>query len=204
MAISASSAVEAGTYAMPIAFLRNGVCVPLVTTPTGSPSIEDGIAVPGDGAVEHLEADQPARDSGGLLRGQGVAADEVAFGPGHDPLEIGLEHAGGVVDVVAVEPHRRLEPQRVARSQARRAQVDRPARVDQRVPHARGVLRRHEHLVAIFAGVPGARDRGPHPGDLAGGKPVVLHPQIGARQGLQHLARGRALQRQSGRTARWC
>ncbi len=158
----------------------------------------DGIAVPGDRAVVHLESDEPARDPGGLLRGQGLAADEVAFGPGHDPLEIGLEHAGGVVDVVAVQPHRRLEAQRVARAQACRAQVDRPAGVDQRVPHARGVLRRHEHLVAVFTGVAGARDGRPHSGDLAGGEPVVLHPQIGARQGLQHLARGRPLHGNQG------
>ena len=28
-----------GTYAIPIAFFRNGVCVPLVTLPTGSPPL---------------------------------------------------------------------------------------------------------------------------------------------------------------------
>ena len=44
---------------MPIAFLRNGVCVPLVTDAHRRAVLEHGVAVPGDAAVRHLEADEP-------------------------------------------------------------------------------------------------------------------------------------------------
>jgi hypothetical protein len=59
---------------MPIAFFKNGVCVPLVTTPAFSPLDVDVVAVPADGALEHLEPDQLARGAVGLLLLQDVVA----------------------------------------------------------------------------------------------------------------------------------
>ena len=66
-----------------------------------------------------------------------------------------------------------------------------------RLPDMRGLRRRHEHLEAVLAGVAGARDRDAHAGDFAGGEPVVLHlRQRHRRERLQHVERGRPLQRQ--------
>ena len=45
---------------MPIAFFRNGVWVPLVTTPALAAIDVDVVAVPRDPAIQHLEADQLA------------------------------------------------------------------------------------------------------------------------------------------------
>ena len=52
---------------MPIAFFRNGVCVPLVTTPHRWSPTYDVVSVPRDAAVEHLEADQLAAHAAGFL-----------------------------------------------------------------------------------------------------------------------------------------
>ena len=73
---SAGCARSAGRYAMPIAFFRNGVCVPLVTTP-GLLAVEiHVVAVARDAAVDHLEADELPRRALGLLLAQHVGADE--------------------------------------------------------------------------------------------------------------------------------
>ena len=47
-----------GTYAIPIAFPKCGVNVPLVTTPTGAPSLHDSVAVTRDATVDHLKTHQ--------------------------------------------------------------------------------------------------------------------------------------------------
>ena len=51
-----------------MAFFRNGVCVPLVTTPAGGAVDQHRVAVAGDRAVEHLEADELPREAALLLR----------------------------------------------------------------------------------------------------------------------------------------
>ena len=128
-------------------------------------------------------------------RRRACAAEEVALLPADDPLEVGLEHRGRVVDVVAVEAHGGLEAQRVAGAEAGRDDVLVPARLENRVPDRDGLLRRHEHLEAVLAGVAGPRDGAAHAGDLAVGEPVVLDArQVHVAQRLQHLARERALQ----------
>ena len=119
----------------------------------------DLVAMARDGAVEHLEADQLARHAFLLLPAQHVVADELLLLPADRPAEIGLEHGRRLVDVVAVEPHRRLEPQRVARAEAGGHDAGRFAGVEHRVPDALGRRRRHEHLEAVLAGIAGARDR---------------------------------------------
>src|SRR5581483_4156086 len=75
------------------------------------------IAVAPDPALDHLEADQLAFHALGLLRGQPLAPDEIAFVEFHDPPEVGFVCRRGVVNLVAVERHLRFEPERVARRQ---------------------------------------------------------------------------------------
>ena len=119
----------------------------------------------------------------------------LLFQPTIQP-EAGLEHRRRLVDVVAVQPHRGFEAQRVARAEAARDDVGRPARLEQRLPHAVGHVRRHEDLEAVLAGVAGARDRGAGAGHFAVREPVVADvAEIDAGQRLQDFARGRPLQR---------
>ena len=159
-----------------MAFFRNGVCVPLVTTPTVGAVVT---ARRGRGgrwpAVDHLEADDLAGRALGLLAAQHVAAEERRLVPADDPAQVAFEHGGGLVHVVAVEAHRRLEAQRVARAEAARDQpvvLARPAR--SAFHSARRELRRHEDLEAVLAGVAGARDGAADAGHLAVREPVVL------------------------------
>ena len=101
-----------------------------------------------------------------LLAREHVAADEVALVELHDPAEVGLERGGGVVDVVAVERHLRLEAQRVARAEAARLH----AGVDELAQDARRVLGRDVDLEAVLAGVAGARDDRRRAVDRAAGR----------------------------------
>ena len=50
-----------------MAFFRNGVCVPLVTYADLLVAAHHEMAVPRDGAIDHLEADDLPRHAGGLL-----------------------------------------------------------------------------------------------------------------------------------------
>src|SRR5258708_1666815 len=77
--------------------------------------VDHRIAVPGDPAVDHLEPDDLARDAALLLLAQALMTGERRLLPSHRPAQVRLEDARGLVDVVAVQPHARLEPQRIAR-----------------------------------------------------------------------------------------
>jgi hypothetical protein len=138
----------------------------------------------------------PARTAVRLLPLERGAADEVALGPREDPLEVGFEHRRGVVDVVPIKAHGRLEAQRVARAKAGGLQAGRLACLQDCVPEPLGVLRRDEDFEAVFAGVPRAGDRRADRGHFPGREPVVLdRREVHARQHLQDLARGWALER---------
>ncbi len=96
---------------------------------------EDRVAVPGDPAAADDEADEAtARPLGGDPL-EGRPADEVAGLVELDhPAETGVVRADGRIEVVAVERHPRLEPERVARAQPDRHQPVRSAGVEQGVP----------------------------------------------------------------------
>src|SRR3954468_22359156 len=57
----------------------------------------DRAAGPGDAAVDHLEADDAARDPADLLCLEGGLADEVGLLPADDPAQPGLEQRGRFV-----------------------------------------------------------------------------------------------------------
>ena len=107
-----------------------------------------------------IEADETPRRAvaGDLL--ERAAADEVArLGELDDAPQPGLVGVGVEVELVAVERHAGLEPERVARAEPDRQPAGRPDRVEQRVPERHRVGRVDEELEAVLAGVPGPGDR---------------------------------------------
>ncbi len=112
-----TAVAAAGSSASPMGLPRVGECVPGRHEPRAGRRLRR-VAVAGDAAVRHLEPDEPARHARGLLRRERLAAEEVALVHLHDPAEVRLERGDGVVDVVAVERHLRLETQRVPRAEA--------------------------------------------------------------------------------------
>ncbi len=141
-----------------------------------------------------LETDDLARHAGGLLLPQHGRADEVVFLPADDPAQIRFERARRLIDVVAVEPHGRFEPERVPRAKAARNQVHRAPGFQDGQPEPIGGLRRREDLESVLARVAGARNSGADVGDLAVREPVVLQRcEVHAGQRLQDLERARPL-----------
>ncbi len=144
------------------------------------------------------EADQ---DAGRVLLGaggglcQGLAAHEVALLLElHDPAESGVEGRQGGAQLVPVQRHARLEAQRVAAGQPARDQAGALARLGQGLPQLDGVLRLHEQLEAVLAGVPGAGDEGRDARDRAGQAGVVLQAvEVRVGEGLQDPRGLRAL-----------
>ena len=135
------------------------------------PAVDDRIAVPADAPIDHFEADQLPPRPLGLLPLQNFAAHEIAFLQLHDPAEVRLQRRRGMIDVIAVQRHFRLETQGVARAEA--AGLD--AAVDERAEHARTVLRLAVDLEAVFAGVTGARNDRRRAVHDSSGESVVLH-----------------------------
>src|SRR5258706_8038160 len=81
-------------------------------------AVDDGVAMAADAAVDHLEPDELAAEPLGLFALQDVAAVKVALVELYDPGQVGFQWGGRGVDVIAVQGHLRLQPQRVARTEA--------------------------------------------------------------------------------------
>ena len=145
---------------------RLGESVPEVTSPPPSTGLP-WRAMPG-----------PVRTNGtsfscgpaSRVVGDRLGADE-AGGLLHAPAEAGLDRAARLHQVVAVEVKADLEPQRVARAQARGLD----AGLEQRVPDRGRVLGGDQQLDAVLARVAGAADEhAGRAGDRAGGGPEAL------------------------------
>ena len=106
-----------GTIAKPMAFFKNGVCVPLVTTPHGVSFLQHRVSVTGDGPVDHLEGGKSPVESLGLLIAQSIGPLKALFLPSDDPPKAGFEDRRVLVHVRSAEPHARLESQRVTGAQ---------------------------------------------------------------------------------------
>src|SRR5207237_80005 len=91
----------------------------------------------------------------GLLLLERRLADEVALRKLHEPREICLERSDGFVDVVTVERHAHLEPQRVARAESGRSHL---AGGHEGLPDGKRRVVVDVELEAVFAGVAGARN----------------------------------------------
>ena len=131
------SASPGATYAIAIGTPSVGDCVPLVTTPGPAVAGPDRVAVAGDPAALDDQADEArGRTVPGDLLERG-AADEVAgLAELDDPSEAGLVRVGVEVELVAVQRHARLEPERVARAEADRQPAVRRATAASRASHS--------------------------------------------------------------------
>ena len=109
-----------------------------------------------DSRIDQLEAHEFPRDAGRHLRTQRGRADEVGLLPPDDPAEARLEGRRFPVDIVAVEPHRRFETERVPGAKSARDEPVGLARRENRLPDAVGRLRRDEDFEAVLAGVTSA------------------------------------------------
>ena len=148
---------------------------------------EHRVAVARDRFLGEGEADEFARDAGGLLGFQCGEADEIPLLHLHEPAESGFQWRVGVVDVVAVECHPHLEAQRVAAAEGDGG--DR-AGLHQRLPELHGVLGAVVQLEAVLAGVAGARERHRDASDCGLGEPVVLDlVEVHRHERLQDLLR---------------
>src|SRR2546426_2909667 len=142
--------VPGGQVSHPDALSQEGSEAAAGDAPCRATREDDRIAVPGNPLVDHLEADQAPLDPALSLACQLIAADEVSLFPAHDPAEVRLQNGGGLVDVVSVERHLRLEPQGVPCTQPRRRQPFRPARLHQPAPDLRRAGRRNVDLEAVL------------------------------------------------------
>lgn len=98
----------------------------------------------------------------------------------HHPAQTGVERRQRGRQLVAVQRHARLQAERVPAGQTARDQPRGLARPGQCLPQPDGVLRLHEQLEAVLAGVAGARDQRRDAGDRSGQTGVVLQAvQIG-------------------------
>ena len=183
---------------MPIAFFRNGVCVPLVTTPTGRAA-----ARPPDSPAARCR-DRSSRSRPACAQCRVSFCSTSRSRPMNSPLfqpmvqpRSGLEHRRRLVDVVAVQAHRGLEPQRVARAEAARDDVRRSSRFEQRLPDAgrpcsagrrsRSRPRRCSRCARSW--------RARRPLRRARTSSSAMSARSTVAQRLQHLERGRALHR---------
>src|SRR5688572_30580952 len=118
------------------------------------------MAVPRNPPVDHLEADELAGDTLRSLPLERFPPEEVALLHLHDPAEVRLPRGDGLVDVVAVEGHARLEPQRVPRAEAARGRALVLPALQQSAEDLLRPLRREVDLEAVLAGIPGPRHQG--------------------------------------------
>ncbi len=149
--------------------------MPLVTTPVSPLAGEDRVAVAGDAAAAD---DQPDEASARARRAATCSsAARPTKSPGLSSLTTRPRPASYgfvvAVELVAVERHAGLEPQRVAGAEADRHEAQRPAGLEQRVPELGGAVVLDEDLEAVLAGVAGPGDEGRDAGDAALGDRVV-------------------------------
>ena len=130
-----------------------GEKLPLVTSPTGSPSTSTGCSARGGRRPSTARPRRRRATPRSRSAASGVAAPEVALVPRHHPAQPGLQRGDARAQLVAVQRQAGLEPQRVAGPEARRAST--PA-ASTRVPHRGGGLGRHGQLDAVLARVAGA------------------------------------------------
>ena len=131
--------------------------------------------MPGDPAGLNGQADQVLNGSGRSAGGQGATADELArLVELHHPSQARFERCHVRAELVAVQRHAGLQPERIAGRQASRNQAGRSSLRNQRGPDGLGVLRAAEHLEAVLTGVPGARHPGLAPRHLPERSRVIL------------------------------
>src|ERR1700680_2164945 len=107
--------------------------------PARLPLREHLVPVSGKRSLRGREPDELSLQSVRFLLRQRIASHEIALFHLHQPAERCFEGSGGVVEVVAVERHAHLEPQRVARAESGRNDF---ARGGERLPDFRRLVAR--------------------------------------------------------------
>ena len=153
--IAPLAATSAGTSAIAIFVFRNGAGDPDVTTPisltlqisTGYPSR----AIPRSTISRPIIFRFGPPDS--CTTGQRIAADEIALVELQPMRQPRLEHVDVLGNLVPIQAHSRLQPQRIARAQPAGPNAELRARFHQRVPHLHrgGFVGRDVNLEAVFA-----------------------------------------------------
>ena len=131
-----------------------GEKLPLVTTPTTSPSRVTGYPCRGIWRPSTLRPAQPAGDAAVVLGLERRPPTEVALVEAHHPGQAGLQRGDPRPQLVPVQRQPRFEAQRVAGAQPGR----RDAGVEQELPAPDCGGCGHVQLDAVLAGVAGARD----------------------------------------------
>ena len=158
-------------------------------------SAHHGVTVTRDAAIDHLKADQLSREARFLLFAQGIPADEFLV-PAERPAKTRFERRRRLVDVVAVQAHRRLETKRIARPQTDRDDVDGAAGLEQPSPDRVGHVRRHKDLESVFAGVSRPCHRDPGIRNVAMSERERWHLiELDRAERLEHFLRCRTLDR---------
>ena len=159
---------------------RNGAGRPRGHLPNRQPlKRQHRVPIPPNPTLQHLQPHQPpcrpARIGHPLQR---LTSDKIrsllqlAISP-----QVGLKHVDRVRDLVPIERHRRLQPQRVPRPQPTRHDPELRPSLQHLAPHtrARRLVGGDVNFKAVLAGIPGARDQ--HvvaPRHLPPRKPIVL------------------------------
>src|SRR5207253_7611322 len=119
------------------------------------------LAVASDSAISDFKAYEFALDAFFFLFHQPIAADEFAFVEFTNPAEIGFEQCRRLINLVTVETHARLQPQRITRSQTTRQHAVIGSKVsclENLVPDLLGFVRGGVNFKAVLAGVTRPRD----------------------------------------------
>ena len=103
--------------------------------------------------VPHAQSPQPRWDAAFPLVQQRVAAHEVALVERDRPRQPGLEGRALLADVVAVERVAHLQPEGVARAEARRQRPERRARCEQLAPQVHREVAGDDELEPALARV---------------------------------------------------
>ena len=104
--------------------------------------IGQGIAVTRDSPVYHLETDQLAGDSFGLLFFQGSPVGEVL--PLHEfgnPSQSGLQRRSRIVDVVSIQAESHFQTEGITGTQTDRLDTEFRSGFENGVPYLQGILR---------------------------------------------------------------
>src|SRR3990170_8596648 len=109
--------------------------------PHFAPIDHDRVAMAGDRLVAPQQADQPATRPNLLHRRERGAADELPPLHLHDATKVGLVRVDRSVELVAVQRHARLEPQRIATAEAARLEAKPGTSRGQRLPETDGAAR---------------------------------------------------------------
>ena len=113
------------------------------------------------GLLDEFEGDEPASDTGLLLRQEGLASDEFAFLKADSPVCIGFKRRRVFAHVVAIQQIPHFQPEKIPCAEPRRLESPCLSLVDEQIPEAADLVCVDVYFITQFTGVTG-------PGQQAG------------------------------------